>query len=414
MDPYIARQPIFNPQRGVFGYELLFRSGPENYFAQDVDGDTASSALMCDTMGLHGLSELTSGKMAFVNVTENILLNEIYTILPPEQTVIELLETVEMTETVHRACQEVRNKGYLLALDDYIGDPCFDRILDEIDILKIDFRGTNPKQRRAIAQTLAGKRLKVLAEKVETHEEFQEAVDLGYSYMQGYFFSKPEMIKGATLPSFKLNYLQFLQQINQPELNLDELEQIIIRDVSLSFRLLKMLNSAAVGVRHKVSSVKHAMVLLGDVQLRKWASLIALTSLGADKPHELLITSLIRGRFCATLGREAGMSEHELNLFLLGLFSVLDAIVDQPMKEALAQLPLNADVLATLAGKSTAMTPVYELVLAFERGEWRQIGSLGEQLAVDDQLVARMYQDAILWAQGVLSSQQVEPMKQAS
>jgi len=414
MDPYVARQPIFDHKRGVYGYELLFRSGPENCYDASVDGDTATSSLMSDTVGVHGLEELTAGKKVFVNVTEKIIVSGLYTLFPPGQTVIELLETVEMTDEVCEACREVRRRGYLLALDDYVGDACFDCILDEIDILKVDFAETDPDQRKKLAQCLEGKQFTLLAEKVETQEEFQEAVDLGYSYMQGYFFCKPEMFKGAALPSFKLNCLQFLQQINQPDIDLDELEQIILRDVSLSYRLLKLLNSAALGVRNKVNSVKHAMVLLGDVQLRKWASLIALTNLGADKPTELLITSLFRGRFCESLGRAAGMTGCELNLFLLGMFSVLDAMIDRPMDEAMDQLPLGADILDTLAGRPTPLTDVYELVLSFEMGKWDRIGCIGHDLAIEDQEVARLYQDAILWAQRVLGSQQADAMRKAS
>ena len=414
MDPFIARQPIFDRHRHVYGYELLFRAGQENCFTPGTDGDTATSSLISDTVGIHGFSELTSGKKAFVNVTESVLLNETYTILPPESTVIELLETVEMTDSVHRACKEVRKQGYLLALDDYIGDPSFDRILDEIDILKIDFGGTDPEQRRKIAVNFEGKNTRVLAEKIETHEEFQEALELGFEYMQGYFFCKPEMIKGATLPGFKLNCLQFLQEINQPSLDLDGLEQIIIRDVSLSYQLLKTLNSASAGVRHKINSVKHAMVMLGDVQLRKWASLIAMKNLGADKPHELMMTSMIRGKFCESLGHLSRMSGQELNLFLLGLFSVLDAMLDQPMNKALHQLPLHTDVIETLSGETTVLSPVYQLAVAFERGEWLRIGGFGEEVGIEEDLLAKMYIDAVTWAQSVLGSQGNSSMKKAS
>ena len=414
MDTFIARQPIFDQHREVFGYELLFRSGPENCFAIDTDGDKATSMLVTDTMGVHGLSELTSGKMAFVNVTEKILVNELYSVLPPERTVIELLETVPLTDEVCEACRGARRKGYPLALDDYIGDPRFDPILHDLDILKIDFQDTTPSQRQKIAQKLKGTGVKLLAEKVETHEEFHEAIRLGCAYLQGYFFCEPEIIKGRDLPSFKINYLQFLQQMNQPDLNLDELEQIILHDVSLSYRLLKMLNSAAIGVRYKVESIKHAMVLLGDGPLRKWASLIALAHLGADKPHELLATSLLRGRFCESLAGPAGWTGRELDMFLLGLFSVLAAMVDQPLDAVLEKLTLRPDVSDTLVGETTPLTPLYKLAVVFDRGKWEEIDALCAQLSIEGAHVGEKYQEAILWAQSIMSGQQAETIKTAS
>lgn len=400
MDAFIARQPILDNELDVFGYELLFRAGPENYFS-NIDGDYASSKLMSDSTSVHGLETLTAGRMVFVNVTRKILLDKSFSILPPGQTVIELLETVEPDEEVIAACKELREAGYQLALDDFMFDSKRDPLLAVADFVKVDFAATDPKQRRNFAAH--GKRggFTLVAEKVETREQLHEARHLGYSYFQGFFFCKPKIVSTREIPGVKLTYLRLLDEINQPALDLDRLAEIIRQDVPLSYKLLKYLNSVAFGLRNKVSSIRHAITLLGELAVRRWASQTALTILGEDKPPELLTTSLIRARFCELVGREAQMRDQELDLFTIGLFSVIDALVDRPMPEVLAGISMWPYVKDTLLGEQTNLSPVYELVLALERGQWDRVTSITGRLPVSEAKIVECYRRSIHYADSV-------------
>jgi len=399
-ETFIARQPIFDGQYHVFGYELLFRSGPQNFFP-GVDGDHASSKLMSDSMCVHGLGALTAGRKAFVNITRNVLVNELYTVLPPEVTVIELLETIPPDEQVIGACRAVRESGYLLALDDFVFEPRYEAFLPEVDIVKVDFISATPEQRRAIVRRSEIDGFALLAEKVESYEEVHEAARLGYRYFQGFFFCAPQMIATREIPSVKLNYLRLLDQMNRPTLNVDRLEEIIRCDVGLSFKLLKYLNSAALGLRHRITSIKHAITMLGERAVRKWASLIALTSLSEDKPSELCRLSLFRARFCELIGRDAGLRDRELDLFVLGLFSVIDALLDRPMEQILGDLRILPEVKDTLLGRPTSLSPVYQLVLAMERGRWDRVGEFVQRLSLEGTQAPAAYRSAILWAHGI-------------
>ena len=265
---FIARQPIFDAGFEVFGYELLFRSGPENCFLHS-DGDAASSKVFSDSLCVHGLETLTAGRKAFVNVTRRVLINELYTILPPECTVLEVLETISPDEEVIRACRTARENGYLLALDDFVFEPRYEPFLSEVDIVKVDWVTATPEQRRVITARAEVDGFALLAEKVESYGEVHEAARLGYRYFQGFFFCMPEMITTRDIPAVKLNHLRLLDQINRPTVDVDELEGIIHCDAGLSYKLLRYLNSVGFGLRHRVNSIKHAITLLGEKAVRK-------------------------------------------------------------------------------------------------------------------------------------------------
>ncbi|MFG0330287.1 MAG: EAL and HDOD domain-containing protein [Phycisphaerales bacterium] len=398
MEAFIARQPVFDRSRDVFGYELLFRSGPENCFC-GTDPDVATNKLVGDSLSVHGFETLTSGRRAFINVTKNILLGDSLSVLPPERSIIELLETIEPTDEVIDACRTLREAGYLLALDDFIFEEKFERLLPEMDILKIDFGGTDAAQRRMFARQGQDNGYALLAEKVETYEEFDEAADLGYTYFQGYFFCRPQMISTREIPGMKLNYLRFIDRINQPDIELDELEQIIRQDVSLTYKLLKYLNSAMFSLRSEVTSIKHAMALLGIRSLKKWASFIAMANIADDKPSELLTECLYRARFCELVGQKCeGGQNRDSELFTLGMFSLLDALVDRPISELVEGIAIAEDMRDTLLGDRTQFSPLLELATALERGDWDRVTALSHWLKVPESTVAEHHQEAILWA----------------
>ena len=236
METFVARQPIFTQQKEVHAYELLFRSGLENVFG-DIDGDQASAKVLVD--GVMGMPTLTGGKTAFVNFTQDLLLKDVAMLFPKEHVVVELLETVEPEESVVEACRRLKLQGYRLALDDFIFDAKFEPLIALADIIKVDFLLSGPEERRDLLGLIPNKSVEFLAEKVETAAEFDEAVELGYTYFQGYFFSKPEVLSRKEIPAFKFAYLQLIQAVRESDVDFSEIEGIVKGDVALTYKLLR-------------------------------------------------------------------------------------------------------------------------------------------------------------------------------
>jgi len=398
MDVFIARQPIFDRQERVEAYELLFRSGPENFFAH-ADPDQASGQVILISSLVMDMRIIGGGKPLFINATRDILTDGHLTMLPPELTVVEVLENVEPDPEVVAACRRLKEAGYLLALDDFVYHRRLQPLLELADIVKVDVLDPNADEWRVLARDL-GKRggVRLLAEKVETQEVFAEARDLGYSYFQGYFFRKPQMISARDVPAFRLNYLTLLKQIHRPEMDFKEIEGVIKREMSLCYRLLRYINSAYFGLKNKVSSLMHAMTLLGQKEFKKWASLVILAGMAEDKPDELVMESLVRARFCEVLGGLAGLAGRANELFLMGMFSLIDAILARPLAEVLEDLPIGEEVKEALLGGKNRLRDVYEYVLAYQAGDWERLSEMGRALDVEEERVPRLYLQAVEWA----------------
>ncbi|MCU0680882.1 MAG: HDOD domain-containing protein [Polyangiaceae bacterium] len=351
---YLARQAVFDARQRAVAYELLYRSGPENFFPAGVDGALASTRLMHDSLNLFGLESLGGGKKLLINVTREVLLGGLIRAMPPELVGIELLETVEPAPDVVAACRALKDEGYTLALDDFSMRPGYEPLVRLADIIKVDFRATVDESERAAAAELGHRHgAQLLAEKVETREEFAEAQRLGYMLYQGYFFCRPEMSSVRQLPAFKLNYVRLFQVANDPHLDLGEVEQLIKRELSLSVKLLRYLNSAAFGLRGRVSSLRHAVVLLGEVRFRRWVSLLAVTGLGDGGPEEL-----VTARFGEELARAAGLDALAEDTFLCGLLSCVDALLGCPLRESLDSLAIDGAVSeALLEGRGPTGPP---------------------------------------------------------
>jgi len=311
---FVARQPILDANERIFAYELLYRSCEANEFRGD-NGDNASIQFFDNALNTIGLKTLIQDKRAFVNLSRGCLLKELYNLLPAERVVLELLENVEPDDEVIRACKRAKAAGYQLALDDFKYHHGYDPLLEIADYVKVDFLDTNPWERQTLGELFRPRKLRLLAEKVETREQYDEARELGYSLFQGYFFARPEMKRGMEIRGYKQNYLNLLQQVNQADFDFREVELTIKQDVALSCKLLTYLNSPAIGVRHKISTIRKALHLLGQEALRKWVSLCAMTFLCEDKPAELMVMCLFRGRFCEMVARDIGLQGRTLDLF---------------------------------------------------------------------------------------------------
>ena len=402
MQVFVARQPIFDTRQRVVAYELLFRAGLENCFPRGVDSDFASSRVINDSLMVFGFTALASGRKLYVNVTQKVLCDALYSVLPVRQSVVELLESVKPDAATVAACRDLKRAGYELALDDYVDSPEMEPLVAMADILKIDFLVTTPAQRQALRERFKRRRLSLLAEKVETQGQFDEARALGYSYFQGYFFQRPEMIAREDIPAFKLTHLDFLRELQQPDLDFERIEQVIKRDVSLSVKLLRYLNSASFYWRSRVTSLKHAMVLLGESAFRKWASLITIVGISSDRPPELVVSCLVRAHFCEAVCRATKRNDMELDAFLVGILSAIDALMGRPSKEVLDEISVSPAISAAVLGTDTTLGKMRAMVLAYEQADWIKVGTLAKQLDVAEDLLPDIYQQSIKWAKHVM------------
>lgn len=389
MNQYVARQPIFDQKKDVFGYELLYRSSSsENYSC--LDGDRATTEVITNSLLLIGLDTITRGKKAFINFTKNLLEDGTATLLPQEIAVIEILEDIEPDERIIAACRSLKKKGYLLALDDFVYDGKFIPLIELADIIKVDFMGTEAEERKKIIGRI-GRDKKFLAEKVETREDFEQALEAGYSYFQGYFFSKPVIISGRDIPGYKLTYFQLLKDLYSQEFEFDHIENIIKRDVSLSYKLLKYINSAIFCFRSEINSIKQALVVLGQKGIKKWLTLVALKGIGREKPDELLITAICRALFCESIAPKIDLSNRSSDLFLMGMFSLIDAFLDQQLSTILNELPISKEIKNALLGEQSEFKNVYDLVLFYEKGDWENLLVITEKLKLSETEIMECY-----------------------
>ena len=397
MKKFVARQPIFDPHQKVYAYELLFRSGMDNFFDAS-DPDQASTSVIVDSLLLMGMEKLTGGGRAFINCTRNVLIKGYAALLPKDKVVVEILESVEPDDEVVGACLRLKRAGYMLALDDFIYEERLEPLIPLIDFVKIDFRETSEMDRKAVVEKLSPRGIKMVAEKVETRSELHQALEMGYTYFQGYFFNKPEIIVAKDIPGYKLNYLRVLQAVNQPEIDLVELENIIKLEASLTYKLLRYLNSAFFGFRTEIRSIHHALALLGEEELKKWASLIAMAAMGADKPPELVVSVIVRAVFCESLAPRIGMMNRSNDLFLLGMMSLIDAVLDRPLPEILEKMPISHEIKEALLGGENRFRDVYETVLAYEAADWPEFAEKARKLNLDEETVPDLYLKSVEWA----------------
>ena len=394
MERFIARQPIFDTQLRVSAYELLFRSSLENSFSA-VDGDAATKQVMANSVLLFGIDSMMGQARAFINFTRNLLLKNFALTLPRDRVVIEILENVEPEPEIVRACQALKAKGYTLALDDFIFSVKYKPLIALADIIKVEYPLTSPSQRAALGRMGQRLNIQMLAERVETHQEYQQALEEGYTLFQGYFFSKPQVVSRKDIPANKLHYLRLMQEVHRPELDFKALSQVIGSDVSLSYKLLRYINSAAFGLLHEVRTLEQALNLLGRLEVKKWVTLVALASMCDDKPQELMNSAMLRAVLAESLADQMGLGQMKRDYFLLGLFSLLDAMVDRPLDKILSEMPLGDDIKDALMGKDTLAHKMLTLVVAQERGDWAKVDDLATQLSLSPQDLPVLFEQAL-------------------
>ncbi len=382
---FVARQPIFRRNKKVYAYELLFRSGLDNFFDPTADGEIATSNVITDSFLLLGIANVTMGRRAFINFNGPMIVRDWPALFPSRQTVVEILEDVEVTQELVDACRSLVNRGYILALDDFLYEPRFDPLLELVDIVKFDVQqmGRGALERQ-VDQVRKNFRVKLLAEKIENDDEFDAALELGFELFQGYFFKKPHILSGLDIPGAKLQYLEILRLIRNEFYDFDHLSRLIADDVSLSYKLLKYVNSPCYRRRSEIRSLKSAVALVGEEELRKWLSLVMMSDMAEDKPDELVRLAVIRGQFCEILGGEIEGEKGRDRFHTVGMFSLLDALLDRPMDELLAELNFSDEINHALTGKSGGLlAQVLHLVKAYEMGAWERVTRAADSLGLD-------------------------------
>ena len=399
MDVYVARQPIFNRRKRIYGYELLFRDGMVNAFP-DVDGDAATSRVLSTSFLSNGIEQITGRKKAFINFTEKMITEKIPAMFPKKTIMVEILEDIEPNAAVVTACREMAKQGYNLVLDDFIFKPEMKPLLELTRIVKFDFRASSIEEIKASIKELAAYHVKLLAEKIETHEEFQQALNMGFDYFQGYFFSKPEILKRRDISPSRITLLSIMSEANREDFRMTELEKFVLRDLSINYKLMRYINSAYFGMFKRVSSVKQTIVLLGMKEIRRFLSLIAMAQLVSGKPDELIRASLIRARLCENLGKGATGKDGS-ELFTLGLFSFIDAILDDEMGNILEKLPLSENIKKALTGEGGELADYLTLASCYEIGDWAKVASLAAKIGLNEEKAPEFYMDAVAWADSV-------------
>ncbi len=397
---FVARQPILDCAQKVFGYEILFRNGAEDYFNADADPELAARSTL-DSSLLFGITTLCDNRRAFVNCTREVLFKDLITLLPPTQAVAEILETVEPEDRVVAACKRLKASGYLIALDDFAPNDPRIPLVEYADIIKIDFRATRPEERAALIRRFSSAKCKMLAEKIETPQEFHQASEMGFVYFQGHFFSRPELVAGREVPASQLHYVRLLEMVSRPEINVLELERLLKQEASISYRLLRYLNSPIFGMALEITSIRHAMAILGEREMRRWIRLVVTVGAAEQACSELILMGLTRARFCELLSNR--VRAHG-DLFFVGLLSVMDSILQVSMEDLLKQLPVEKETKAVLLGQKSKLEPVYQLMLASEAGQWSEASALAKLLDLSEQEVATRWWQALNWAQEATSS----------
>lgn len=396
MFSYVARQAILDSKKNLFAYELLFREGEQNYFP-DINPDEATSKILTNNHLDIGLEDITDGKLAFINFHQDTLQHRFPTSLDPKRVVIEVVETVELTPELIQACISIKEMGYKLALDDFDFDAKWEVLLPYADIVKVDIVECDPVLMRSNIKRLKQAKIRLVAEKIETSAEFEEYKSLGFDYFQGYFFARPEVVKQKKIPTSKLALMELICASAAADFNLARVNHIIERDVSLSYKLLRFINNPLTNKSNKITSLRHALNYMGEIEVKKFIALVALANLGESKTIELLYLSLIRAKFCELIGQARKLPGNPPTGFLLGLFSLLDAILDLDMRTLVDKLPLGDGLKNALCGEKTELQHYLDLIKAYENGDWQGIGRYTQELAIEPFTSQSFYHESIKW-----------------
>jgi EAL and modified HD-GYP domain-containing signal transduction protein len=396
---FAARQPILNADKTLYGYELLFRNSMENAFP-NVDEEKATSKMI---EGLYldlGLDRIASDKLAFINFTKTSLLEGHPSLLPMDRVVVEILESVQPSEQIYSMMKNMHVKGYILALADFIHSEAWERFYPLCQIIKVDCLDISEEQLQDIvAITKRHPHIRLLAEKVENNEVFEQYKALGFTLFQGYFFSKPEVIKSISLNSSQSLLSSLLNEITKPEPHIDNIVKLLELDPGLSFKLLRYAQSPYFQRRAKIDSIKQAVVMLGKTELERFVTLLFAATFGENKPNELIRLSMQRAKFCEYFAKCTPHKSKISSAFLVGMLSLLDAMLDSNLATVISQLPLSADIKIALVRNQGWLADCVNLCKQFEQANWEEMMAACKAYEVDYDNMLEAYTESILWSE---------------
>lgn len=401
MDQYIARQPILDVQQRLYAYELLYR-GKDHYSLDQVSGNKATTSLLSSAFLTLGIEKISGQKPCFINFTEELLIKRIPASFPSNKLVVEVLENVQVSDEVVASCRFLKDKGYQIALDDFIYDRKFTPLIEMADIVKIDVRLTPLNTIHKTLHFLQPYRIKLLAEKVESRNEFELANKLGFKYFQGYYFSRPESVEIKEVNATKLNLINLLAEVSKKTTDTNRLHKIISADIAISYKLLRFLDSAYFYRLQKVKTVKHAIAYLGEVELRRFVLLVLVSELASDQPDELIRLAVVRAKFLELMVQGSSMEHLAPELFLVGLFSLLDVMLNVSMTDVMGKLPLDDDMKEALIDCQGPCAPFLRIAIAYERNQERQLLAAIEKIGIDANQLSQWYLEAVHYVQGLL------------
>lgn len=400
----IACQPILNTKKGIFGYELLYRSSVRSVNYDAEDGSTATRELLATAFGDIGIKKITGGKRSFVNFPAPLIADNIPLLYSKNILVVEVLEDVEPSRVNLEALERLKKQGYMIALDDFNYTSTYDTMIQLADIIKIDFRQHEDHEelRRMLRRIRRIGAKVLLAEKVETEEEFQEAMEMGFSLFQGYFFSHPKLHSGLHLRPMEMSRLQLLRCLAEDELDFKKIASIMKRDVVLSHKLLRIVNSSHYGLSFFVTSILHALTILGTEGTRKWISFSILQDSHGESEQELSRMSLTRGLFMEKLTGPLRRPRDKETFFLMGLFSMADVLMRAPMEEVLSQTNLSSRLTDPLLTGEGELAELLQIVIGYELADWSQASLVIEKYRLNENQLSRFYLDALVEANSYL------------
>ncbi len=399
MDVYIARQPILDIHKNLYGYELLYRGTKELSLA-NIGGDRATSSLLSTTFFTEGIEVISGTKPCFVNFTEDLILKNIPQTFSKDKITVEILEDVRPSKEVVEACYQLRKKGYRLALDDFVYRQELDPLIKLAEIIKIDLQQTPLDTIFKTIDRLADFEVKLLAEKVETPEDFEKAKKLGFCLFQGYFFCRPQKILIKELVSAKISLINLLAEVSSKSTSIEKLHHIISKDVAISYKLLHFLNSAFFYRLQEVKDVKHAIAYLGEEELRRFILLVIVSKLAIEQPGELTRQALVRAKFCELLAQGSRLKKASSEIFLMGMLSLIDTMLDTPMKDVMEKLPLAVTVKEALISGSGKFAPILKAVIAYEQNKFEHFEDILKKNDIKVTAVAEMFIQSALYANG--------------
>ncbi|WP_225229837.1 EAL and HDOD domain-containing protein [Sporosarcina quadrami] len=405
MNVFVGRQPILDRQGSIYGYELLYRNSEINRFPK-IDSESATLQLIVNSFLSIGIDKVSGRAMSFINFSGELLAKDIFSRLNPKQVIVEILEDVEITPILISRIREIKQKGFLLALDDFILQEqylTYDELFKLVDFVKVDYIQSDEIERRRIETFIKEyPHIRMVAEKIETEDQYEEAKKIGYDLFQGYFFAKPEIIKGVDLSPDLNHHLLIINKLNEDNVDINEIADLVLRDISLTYKLLRVINTMNFGVPKKVTSVKQAIILIGTLELKKWLRVLMLHSFGnnskSGRVKALVSFSLIRARLCELVAKRTG-KENSDEYFFIGMFSLIDAIMKRSWDDILPLIPFSDEVADTLKGGKTDMSPYLELAIAVERFDWQKIRKIGKRLGVSEAELSAFSYEAVVWSQ---------------